>query len=109
MTGYRNAALWAGVTLRIGNLCGVVIGARYGWPKNTLHWKGIQESILDLCATVPIHSVIADGILAMKGNGPLNGTLRPLGRIALADDPVAVRASWDSNPAGLLTAALSPS
>src|SRR5664279_5691641 len=42
MTGYRNAALWAGITLSIGNLCGVVIGARYGWPKNTLHWKGIQ-------------------------------------------------------------------
>jgi len=58
---------------------GVVPGARYGWPKNILHWKGIQESILDLCATVPIHFVIADGIVAMEGNGPLNGAARPLG------------------------------
>ncbi len=53
---------------------GVVPGVRYGWPKNILHWQGIQESILDLCATVPIHFVIADGIVAMEGNGPLNGT-----------------------------------
>ena len=64
-----------------------------GWPKNILHWKGIQESILDLCATVPIHFVIADGIVAMEGNGPLNGTPRPLGKIVLADDPVAADAT----------------
>ena len=65
---------WSGVTLSMKNMFGVVPGARYGWPKNILHWKGIQESILDLCATVPIHFVIADGIVAMEGNGPLNGT-----------------------------------
>jgi uncharacterized protein (DUF362 family) len=80
---------WAGVTLSMKNMFGVVPGARYGWPKNILHWKGIQESILDLCATVPIHLVIADGIVAMEGNGPLNGTPRPIGKIVLADDPVA--------------------
>src|SRR5664279_4839426 len=93
MTGYRNAALWAGITLSIGNLCGVVIGARYGWPKNTLHWESIRQSILDLCATIPVHFVIADGIVAMEGNGPLNGSARPLGRIVLADDPVAADAT----------------
>ncbi len=72
---------------------GVVPGARYGWPKNILHWKGIQESILDLCATLPIHFVIADGIVAMEGNGPLNGSPRALGKIVLADDPVAADAT----------------
>ena len=61
---------WAGVTLSMKNMFGIVPGARYGWPKNILHWKGIQESILDLCATVPVHFVIADGIVAMEGNGP---------------------------------------
>ena len=55
--------------------------------------EGIQGSILDLCATVPIHFVIADGIVAMEGNGPLNGTPRPLGKIVLADDPVAADAT----------------
>ena len=84
---------WSGVTLAMKNIFGIVPGARYGWPKNTLHWHGIEESILDLCATVPIHFVIADGILAMEGNGPLDGTPRPLGRIVLADDPVAADAT----------------
>ena len=71
---------WSGVTLSMKNMFGVVPGARYGWPKNILHWKGIQESILDLCATVPVHFVIADGIVAMEGNGPLNGTARAPGK-----------------------------
>jgi len=84
---------WSGVTLSMKNMFGVVPGARYGWPKNILHWKGIQESVLDLCATVPVHFVIADGIVAMEGNGPLNGTPRPLGKIVLADDPVAADAT----------------
>ena len=84
---------WSGVTLSMKNMFGVVPGARYGWPKNILHWKGIQESILDLCATVPVHFVIADGIVAMEGNGPLNGTPRALGKIVLADDPVAADAT----------------
>jgi uncharacterized protein (DUF362 family) len=30
---------WAGVTLSMKNIFGVVPGARYGWPKNILHWK----------------------------------------------------------------------
>jgi uncharacterized protein (DUF362 family) len=84
---------WSGVTLAMKNMFGIVPGARYGWPKNILHWKGIQESLLDICATVPIHYVIADGVLAMEGNGPLNGTPRPLGKIVLADDPVAADAT----------------
>ena len=84
---------WSGVTLAMKNMFGIVPGARYGWPKNIPHWKGILESILDLCATVPIHFVIADGIIAMEGNGPLNGSPRPLGRIVLADDPVAADAT----------------
>jgi len=84
---------WSGVTLSMKNMFGVVPGAKYGWPKNILHWKGIQESILDVCATVPVHFVIADAIVAMEGNGPLNGHPRSLNRIVLADDPVAADAT----------------
>ena len=84
---------WSGVTLSMKNMFGIVPGSRYGWPKNILHWKGIQESILDICATVPVHFVIADGIVAMEGNGPLNGNPRRLGQIVLADDPVAADAT----------------
>ena len=84
---------WAGVTLSLKNMFGIVPGMKYGWPKNPLHWNGIHESILDICATVPIHFVIADGITAMEGNGPLQGNARELGKIVLADDPVAADAT----------------
>lgn len=84
---------WSGVSLSMKNMFGVVPGAKYGWPKNILHWKGIERSILDVCATVPIHFVIADGIVAMEGNGPLDGNARPLNQIVLADDPVAADAT----------------
>jgi uncharacterized protein (DUF362 family) len=80
---------WAGVTLSMKNMFGVVPGTKYGWPKNILHWQGIHRSILDICATVPIHFVIADGIIAMEGNGPLHGSHRLLRKIVLSDDPVA--------------------
>ena len=78
-----------GVTLSMKNLFGVVPGVAYGWPKNLLHWKGIDRSILDINAAVPAHLVIAHGIIGREGNGPLHGSPRNLGRIVLADDPVA--------------------
>jgi uncharacterized protein (DUF362 family) len=84
---------WAGVTLSLKNMFGIVPGMKYGWPKNLLHWSGIHESILDICATVPIHFVIADGITAMEGNGPLQGSARQLGKVVLADDPIAADAT----------------
>jgi len=49
----------------------------------------IDRSILDINSTMPVHFVIADGIVAMEGNGPLHGTARDLGRIVMSDDPVA--------------------
>jgi len=84
---------WAGVTLSMKNLFGVVPGAKYGWPKNTLHWRGIQQSVVDICATVPVHFVIADGIVAMEGNGPLAGSSRHLSCVVLSDDLVAADAT----------------
>jgi uncharacterized protein (DUF362 family) len=80
---------WAGVTLSLKNLFGVVPASIYGWPKNVLHWQGIDNSIVELAATVPVHFVIADGIEAMEGNGPLHGPMKRLGCIVFADDPVA--------------------
>jgi hypothetical protein len=41
---------WVGATLSMKNLFGVVPGGIYGWPKNVLHWAGIDESIADLHA-----------------------------------------------------------
>ena len=42
---------------------------------------------------MPIHFVVADGIVCMEGNGPLAGTARRLDRIVLSDDPVAADAT----------------
>jgi uncharacterized protein (DUF362 family) len=80
---------WAGVTLSLKNMFGIMPGAAYGWPKNVLHCKGINRSILDINAAVPVNFVVADGIVAMEGNGPLHGSARNLGCIVLSDDPVA--------------------
>jgi uncharacterized protein (DUF362 family) len=84
---------WSGVTLSMKNMFGVVPGLKYGWPKNLLHWHGIQQSIVDLVVTARIHRVIADAIVCMEGNGPLAGTARRLDRIVLSDDSVAADAT----------------
>src|SRR5439155_2757316 len=80
---------WTGVTLSMKNMFGIVPGSRYGWPKNILHWAGIHESVLDISATICPHFVIADGVVGMEGDGPLNGTPKNLNTILLSDDPVA--------------------
>jgi uncharacterized protein (DUF362 family) len=84
---------WTGATLSMKNMFGVVPGCRYGWPKNVLHWAGIHESVLDICATVRPHFVIADGIVAMEGDGPLNGLPKYLKTVLMADDPAAADAT----------------
>jgi uncharacterized protein (DUF362 family) len=84
---------WAGVTLSLKNLFGVVPGSCYGWPKNILHWAGIENSILDLSTTVRPDFAIVDGIVAMEGNGPIQGTPKPAGVLVMGDDPVAVDAT----------------
>jgi uncharacterized protein (DUF362 family) len=84
---------WTGVTLSMKNMFGIVPGSRYGWPKNVLHWAGIHESVLDICATVRPHFVIADAIVAMEGDGPLNGVPKYLKTVLLADDPAAADAT----------------
>jgi len=84
---------WAGMTCSMKNLFGVVPGAVYGWPKNILHMRGINESILDLTATVKPHLAIVDAITAMEGDGPIMGKPRAMGFIGMGTDPVAVDAT----------------
>ena len=85
---------WAGVTLSMKNLFGIVPGSIYGWPKNVLHWKGIGYSILDINAALPVLRFnIVDGIVGMEGNGPLQGDPVPSGVLVLGRDPLAVDAT----------------
>jgi uncharacterized protein (DUF362 family) len=81
---------WAGVTLSLKNMFGVVPGNCYGWPKNILHWAGINKSLLDINSTVRPDFAIVDGIVGMEGNGPTQGSPKPCGVIVMGDDPVAV-------------------
>jgi uncharacterized protein (DUF362 family) len=84
---------WAGVTCSMKNFFGVVPGAVYGWPKNLLHVKGIDASILDLAATVRPGLTIVDGIVGMEGDGPIMGRARPVGFLAMGQDLAAVDAT----------------
>jgi uncharacterized protein (DUF362 family) len=84
---------WAGMTLSMKNLFGIVPGVKYGWPKNFLHWHGINESIVDINSTIRSHFSIVDGIVGMEGNGPIQGTPKPVGVLVFGDDPVAVDAT----------------
>jgi len=65
---------WAGVTLSMKNLFGIMPGIVYGWPKNVLHWAGLHECIFDITATLKPHLAIVDGIVGMEGDGPIMGT-----------------------------------
>jgi uncharacterized protein (DUF362 family) len=84
---------WAGATLSLKNLFGTLPGACYGWPKNELHWRGIDNSIVDIALTRTPDLAIVDGIIGMEGDGPLNGTAKPLGALVMGCDPVAVDAT----------------
>lgn len=80
---------WAGVTLSLKNCFGCLPGRVYGWPKNALHWVGIENAILDVAGAVRPSYAIVDGIVAMEGNGPIQGTPVPAGVLVFGDDPVA--------------------
>jgi uncharacterized protein (DUF362 family) len=84
---------WAGMTASLKNVFGVVPGAIYGWPKNLLHFRGIDQSILDLNATVRPGFAIVDAVVGMEGDGPIMGRARPVGFIAMGQDLVAVDAT----------------
>ena len=83
---------WAGVTLSLKNLFGTLPGRVYGWPKNILHWEGIEQSILDIAGAVRPDYAIVDGIVGMEGNGPISGTPVAAGVLVFGDDPVATDA-----------------
>ncbi len=48
---------------------GTVAGGVYGWPKDVLHWAGIDECIADLHSLSPRAFTMVDGIVGMEGDG----------------------------------------
>ncbi len=84
---------WAGATLSLKNLFGTLPGICYGWPKNELHWRGIDNSIVDIALTRTPDLTIVDGIIGMEGDGPLNGTAKHMGLLVMGHDLVATDAT----------------
>ncbi len=96
---------WVGATLAMKNLFGLVPGGVYGWPKNVLHWAGIDECIADLHHLFPNQFCIVDGIDGMQGNGPILGTARHAGVLVAGSHPPSVDATccqiMGIDPAGI--------
>jgi len=84
---------WVGATLSMKNLFCVFPGGVYGWPKNVLHWAGIEESIADLHAAFPRRFALVDGIVGMQGNGPIQGRPKFAGVLVAGNNLPAVDAT----------------
>lgn len=84
---------WAGVTLSMKNLFGVMPGVCYGWPKNALHHAGLEESIVDIAAAVRPHLAIVDGVIGMEGDGPVMGSPKAAGVLVMGTNLPAVDAT----------------
>ncbi|MCE5267666.1 MAG: DUF362 domain-containing protein [Planctomycetaceae bacterium] len=84
---------WIGLTASMKNMYGVLPGLVYGWPKNVLHYAGIPETVVDINASLPPRIAIVDGILCMEGDGPILGTPKPLGLLAVGMNLAAVDAT----------------
>jgi len=84
---------WAGMTGGMKNFFGTVPGAVYGWPKNVLHMHGIDNSILDLNATIRPHLAIVDAVTSMEGDGPIMGDPKKVGVLVMGRNLAAVDAT----------------
>jgi uncharacterized protein (DUF362 family) len=84
---------WVGITGALKNFFGIVPGRKYGYPKNLLHVQGIPQCIIDLNRIAKTDLCVVDGIIAMEGDGPVNGTARQMGLIIMGSDAAAVDAT----------------
>lgn len=84
---------WVGMTASMKNFFGAVPGRKYGWPKNLLHIRGIPQCILDLQDVIKPQLAFVDAVVAMEGDGPINGKAKEMGFFVLGDDLAAVDAT----------------
>jgi uncharacterized protein (DUF362 family) len=81
---------WVFMTASMKNLFGTVPGRKYGWPKNFLHINGINQSIIDLVHLIKPSIALVDAVVAMEGDGPINGRAKNSGFMVLGSDVAAV-------------------
>lgn len=86
---------WTKISGSIKNLFGIVPGAKYGFPKNTLHIHGIEAFLAELLDSLPMAKrfALVDGIVGMQGDGPLFGTPVASGALVGGTDFLAVDAT----------------
>lgn len=84
---------WVGITCGMKNLYGTLPGIKYGWPKNVLHHNGIPETVIDINASLPSLLTIVDGIECMEGDGPIMGSMKPMGLVLVGANLPAVDAT----------------
>ncbi len=86
---------WTKISGSIKNLFGIVPGAKYGFPKNTLHIQGIDAFLAELLDSLPTPKrfALVDGIVGLQGDGPLFGTPVSSGALIGGQDFLAVDAT----------------
>ena len=84
---------WVGMTASMKNLYGVMPGIKYGWPKNVLHHAGIPKTVVDINASLPKTMAVVDAIECMEGDGPIMGSRKHLGLIAVGSNLPALDAT----------------
>jgi len=84
---------WVGATISMKNLYGTLPGIKYGWPKNVLHHAGIPQTVYDINASLPKTIAIVDAIDCMEGDGPIMGSLKPMGLILIGPAVASVDAT----------------
>jgi uncharacterized protein (DUF362 family) len=84
---------WVGCTISLKNLYGTLPGNIYGWPKNVLHQAGIPQTVVDINASLPRAVSIVDGIECMEGDGPIMGSMKPLGLVGVGTNLTALDAT----------------
>ncbi len=84
---------WVGFTASMKNFYGVLPGVKYGWPKNVLHHNGIPQTVVDINCTMPRTLGIIDAIDCMEGDGPILGSLKPMGLIMVGANLTALDAT----------------
>ncbi|MDA7977817.1 MAG: DUF362 domain-containing protein [Pirellulales bacterium] len=84
---------WVGMTASMKNLYGTLPGIKYGWPKNVLHYNGIPQTVVDINASCGRTIGIVDGIECMEGDGPIMGSRKHLGLVAVGTNLPALDAT----------------
>ncbi len=84
---------WAGISLSMKNLFGMLSGIVYGWPRNAFHLRNLNNAVLDFNLTRAPDYAIVDGIVGLEADGPIRGTPVEVGAIMMGASAPAVDAT----------------